>query len=122
MSQFAIAGIHTSPRDAQYEISNLTTVHDDILKRWNLPNVIIMGDFNAGCSYVNKWSEVELARKRNFFWLIVNNQDTTSTDTTECAYDRIVVTGNQMLEAIDPENVHVFRYDEEYNLTLNTVS
>lgn len=57
-------------------------------------NVMILGDLNAGCSYVTikGWRAVRLRSDPNFHWLIGDKQDTTVREKTHCAYDRSVTT------------------------------
>ena len=84
---FVAIGIHTSPSDAPSEISHLVDVYDDAITRTGVKDAIIMGDFNAGCKYVQDWSPIRLASDRRFYWLINDLADTT-TKATECPYDR----------------------------------
>uniref|UniRef100_H0V4D4 Uncharacterized protein n=1 Tax=Cavia porcellus TaxID=10141 RepID=H0V4D4_CAVPO len=53
-------------------------------------DVILMGDFNAGCSYVtsSQWSSIRLRTNPAFQWLIPDTADTTVTS-THCPYDRL---------------------------------
>ena len=52
-------------------------------------NIILMGDFNADCSYVPKTKLKKLAlRSKGFHWLIPDEWDTTVAS-TNCAYDRL---------------------------------
>ena len=55
-----------------------------------LQNIVLLGDFNAGCDYVvdSKWQEIRLFTDKNFHWLIKNDADTTVAVTTKCPYDR----------------------------------
>ena len=76
------------PTDAVTEIDHLVDVYDDAKTRFGINDAIIMGDFNAGCTYVNDdWSSIRLATDHRFYWLINDVKDTTSAS-TECAYDR----------------------------------
>lgn len=75
-----------------------------------------MGDFNGGCSYVEDWSKVHLARDPRFYWIIDHSKDTTA-ESSDCPYDRIVVSGNELLDNILPHSGGVFYYDEEFNLS-----
>ena len=56
---------------------------------------MLMGDFNADCSYVtsSEWSSIRLWSDDRFVWLVDNDLDTTTT-TTHCAYDRLDNTGH----------------------------
>ena len=80
--------IHTSPDHAVEEINALKDVHDDIKSQWSLNDILIMGDFNADCSYVSnkKMSELVL-NTPDYKWWILDDVDTTVSD-TNCAYDR----------------------------------
>ena len=91
MTDFALAAIHTSPSKAASEIDRLVDVYDDIKQRWKLKDVMILGDFNSGCSYVrtSSWPKIRLATDRRFYWLIPNDADTT-VGRSDCAYDRYV--------------------------------
>ena len=91
MTDFALAAIHTSPSKAVSEIDRLVDVYDDITQRWKLKDVMILGDFNSGCSYVrtSSWPKIRLATDRRFYWLIPNDADTT-VGRSDCAYDRYV--------------------------------
>lgn len=57
-------------------------------------NVIILGDLNAGCSYITTkgWRAMRLRSDPKFHWLIGDEQDTTVREKTHCAYDRSVST------------------------------
>ena len=120
VQDFAIAGIHTSPRDATNEISNLTLVYDAIQRKWNLHDAIIMGDFNAGCDYVKEWDSVRLAKDDGFYWIIDHSLDTTA-EKSDCPYDRIVVAGRKMIPNVLPHSGGVFHYDEELDLSSSEV-
>lgn len=55
-------------------------------------NVVILGDLNAGCSYVTArgWRALRLRTDPKFHWLIGDEEDTTVREKTRCAYDRSV--------------------------------
>jgi len=88
--------IHTKPGDETIgEISALHNVVNTYLENnSDEQEVVILGDFNAACSYVssNELSNSPLAHS-NYTWLIENNVDTTVSD-SYCAYDRIVTNGD----------------------------
>ena len=91
----SLVTIHTKPGAALSEINALPYVVDTYLE--NNPNeseIVILGDFNAACSYVssNELSNSPLAHS-NYTWVIENNVDTTVSD-SYCAYDRIVTNGD----------------------------
>ncbi|XP_048741682.2 deoxyribonuclease-1-like [Ostrea edulis] len=114
---FVVTGIHAKPADAVAEIGFLENVYYDVYNHWRISNVVVMGDFNADCSYA---SEAKLSGKTfysdpKFHWLIDWDADTT-TSSTDCAYDRIVVTGSRMVASVIPSTADVFRFDLALNL------
>ena len=64
-------------------------MYDDAVKRLGTSDVIIMGDFNAACSYIgdSDWGSIRLATEKKFQWLISECIDTTVAGSL-CAYDR----------------------------------
>ncbi|KAK2548008.1 Deoxyribonuclease-1 [Acropora cervicornis] len=118
VSDFAMVGIHTSPSEAVSEIDHLVDVYDDIVRRWKLKDVIILGDFNGGCSYVTKsrWKVIRLATDRRFYWLFSDHVDTTVAK-SDCPYDRMVVAGYNMIRGVFAESAKAFHFDKAYNLT-----
>ncbi|XP_036683096.1 deoxyribonuclease-1 isoform X2 [Balaenoptera musculus] len=89
IKEFAIVPLHAAPSDAVAEIDSLYDVYLDVWQKWDLENIMLMGDFNAGCSYVtpSQWSSIRLHKSPHFQWLIPDTADTTVTS-THCAYDR----------------------------------
>merc|ERR1719422_99829 len=71
----------------------------------------MMGDFNAGCSYVTRseWEDVRLRHDARFTWLIGDDADTT-TGASECPYDRFVLAGNQMKRAAVPGSAGIYDF------------
>ena len=98
----------------------MTNVYDDIVTKWGLHDVMILGDFNAGCNYVKHWDRIKLAKDNRFYWLLDNSKDTT-TEKTDCPYDRIVVAGDKLIGAVLPRSARVFRYDEVYDINQTQV-
>ena len=49
-----------------------------------------MGDFNADCSYVSSkdWTKIVLREDDSLWWVVDDNEDTTVSVNTDCAYDR----------------------------------
>ncbi|KAG2455872.1 DNAS1 protein, partial [Polypterus senegalus] len=89
ISEFAIIPQHTSPDEAVKEIDALYDVCRETTSQWKSDNILLMGDFNADCSYVrpSDWSKIRLRSNLQFEWLISDSIDTTVTN-TNCAYDR----------------------------------
>ncbi|KAE8293364.1 Deoxyribonuclease gamma [Larimichthys crocea] len=119
VKDFVLIGQHTCPRNAMKEIDQLYTVFKGIHKMWKTDNVMILGDLNAGCSYVTikGWRAVRLRSDPNFHWLIGDKQDTTVREKTHCAYDRIIVHGREMNSCIVPGSAQPFNFKETFHLT-----
>ncbi|XP_053411317.1 deoxyribonuclease-1 isoform X1 [Nycticebus coucang] len=116
--EFAIVPLHAAPTDAVAEIDALYDVYLDVRQKWDMKDIMLMGDFNAGCSYVNpsQWPSIRLRMHSAFQWLIPDSADTTTTS-THCAYDRIVVSGTQLQGAIVPDSAAPFDFQAAYGLS-----
>ncbi|XP_051823692.1 deoxyribonuclease-1 [Antechinus flavipes] len=121
VKEFVIAPLHAAPNDAVVEIDALYDVYLDIRQKWNTENILFMGDFNAGCSYVtpSHWPSIRLRTSPAFQWLISDTTDTTVTS-TDCAYDRIVVSGTELQRAIVPGSATTFDFQAAYKLSDET--
>ncbi|XP_072459360.1 deoxyribonuclease-1 [Notamacropus eugenii] len=118
VKEFVIVPLHAAPDDAVAEIDALYDVYLDIYQKWKTKDILFMGDFNADCSYVtsSQWSSIRLRTDPAFQWLIPDTADTTAT-TTNCAYDRIVVSGTKLQSAIVSGSVNVFDFQTAYKLS-----
>ncbi|KAG9328641.1 hypothetical protein JZ751_014448 [Albula glossodonta] len=114
--EFTLIPQHTSPDDAVKEIDALYDVVAETRARWNTDNIMLLGDFNAGCNYVvgSEWQQIRLHTDKSFHWLIPDSADTTVTH-TNCPYDRIVTTA-PMTKAVVPGSAEVFDYMVALNL------
>ncbi|XP_033745367.1 deoxyribonuclease-1-like 2 [Pecten maximus] len=112
---FVVTGLHAKPADAVSEIELMVDVYQDALDEFNNANMIIMGDFNADCSYAKDYELEPLAfySDSTFDWLTPWNADTTTSENTDCAYDRIVVTGS-LKHAV--YGTSVYNFEETYDL------
>ncbi|TDH10615.1 hypothetical protein EPR50_G00077580 [Perca flavescens] len=119
VKDIVLIGQHTCPRNAMKEINELYSVFKGIYKKWKTDNVIILGDLNAGCSYVTikGWRAVRLRSDPKFRWLIGDEQDTTVREKTHCAYDRIIVHGREIISSIVPGSAQPFNFKENFHLT-----
>jgi len=97
--QFSTINIHTKPENAVAEIDELVDVYDDAVSKLKNANVLILGDFNAGCSYVPqyRWASIRLFTQSRFRWLMETGTPTAVK--TDCPYDRFVVAGDWLLSA-----------------------
>jgi hypothetical protein len=92
-------------------------------KAFRSKNQIILGDFNAGGTYVSgdgggDFDRVRLRSDRKFHWLIPDHMDTTATNTL-AAYDRIVAFGD-MKQRVDPSSAMAWRYDEDPDFNVDS--
>jgi len=85
---FVILNVHIKPEDAQEEIKALPDVVDWAKQQYLINDVFIMGDLNMDCHYFNKFN----ITMTNYVWLISEKIDTTVSPTTDCSYDRIIMT------------------------------
>ncbi|XP_074653956.1 deoxyribonuclease-1-like [Tubulanus polymorphus] len=117
VEDFALIATHTRPDDVVNELNNLTLVYEKVRKMWDLEDIMILGDFNADCDFLKSrdWPKVTLSRDHRFYWLLDNCADTT-TGNTDCAYDRFVVAGVNLQDAVVPGLTNIYRFDEIYNL------
>lgn len=110
---FVLVDIHTDPDEASEEIPSLMQVYEYAEQTYQDPDIIILGDFNADCKYYNE-NNMMTPLRIQFRWLIDNSQDTT-TKSSRCTYDRILIP-----KATDEDytgNSGVFHYDDYFSLT-----
>ncbi|KAF3829028.1 hypothetical protein GH733_003292 [Mirounga leonina] len=119
VKDFVIVPLHTTPETSVKEIDKLADVYWDVKRRWKAENFIFMGDFNAGCSYVPKkaWKNIRLRTDPRFVWLIRDQEDTTVKGSTSCAYDRIVLRGQEIISSVVPKSNSTFNFQKVYELT-----
>jgi len=109
--------IHTKPDDAVAEISALVAVYDDARTRSTDDDAILMGDFNADCSYVSAsdWNNIALKTDQRFEWLIDLSVDTT-VKTTDCTYNHFVIT-DTLQTKVQTGSAKVFDFAAAYGMT-----
>ncbi|XP_037654932.1 deoxyribonuclease gamma [Choloepus didactylus] len=119
IKDFVIIPLHTTPETSIKEIDELADVYIDVKRRWKAENFIFMGDFNADCSYVPRksWKSIRLRIDPRFVWLIGDQEDTTVKGSTNCAYDRIVLRGQEIISSVVPDSNRVFDFQKAYKLT-----
>lgn len=95
---FFLTAIHTKPGSSitYLELNALVNVYDQATNMFRTTNGVILGDFNAGCSYLSKtrYRSLDLVTDSRFTWLIGNDADTT-TASSVCPYDRYNVIVSQ---------------------------
>lgn len=112
--EFIAIGIHVKPDDVINELNHLDNVFDFAENYWKIDNSIIMGDFNADCSYLSNTQEnnLDLKTDNRFTWHIDTNMDTTLA-TSSCAYDRIITTGSISNKI---NEIEIFNFKTFFNL------
>lgn len=85
--------------------------------------MLFLGDFNADCKYVkaHDWPSIRLRSSEVFKWLIPDSADTT-VGNSDCAYDRIVVSGAHLRRSLKPQSASVHNFQEEFDLDQTQVS
>jgi hypothetical protein len=122
IGSFTLISAHIDPDHAPAEISALVDVYNVSVKRWNITDSFLLGDFNADCDYVSikwDWPKILLWTDKRFTWLIDHDSDTNVAAKTSCAYDRIVVAGENLLGKIVNGSIGVFKFDKVYNLSVD---
>ncbi|XP_026788767.2 deoxyribonuclease gamma [Pangasianodon hypophthalmus] len=119
VKDLVLVPVHTKPEDSEKEIDELYDVCMAVRKKWKTDNIMILGDFNADGSYVSKkeMKAMRIYTDKNFHWLITDKEDTTTSTKNDHTYDRIVVYGQTMLDAVVPNSAKPFNFQQEYGLT-----
>ena len=116
--KFAVIGAHIRPSDVPAELDALVDVYDSMLTTTDNPNALLMGDFNADCSYLSNTAErnARLFNDPRFTNLLESGVDTTVKD-SYCAYDRIIAAGDSLKAIVVEGSATVYRYDEILQLS-----
>ncbi|CAL8338030.1 unnamed protein product [Merluccius merluccius] len=119
LQDLVLVPVHTKPQDSDKELDELYDVFLHMKTKWKTDNVMILGDFNADGAYVSKkdMKTIRIRSDANFHWLIADNVDTTASTGNDHTYDRIVVYGQDMLEAVVPNSAKPFNFQKAYGLT-----
>jgi endonuclease/exonuclease/phosphatase family metal-dependent hydrolase len=91
---FVLITIHTTPERAVEEIGSLDEVVKWAQKKYaGETEFIVVGDFNASCTYA-KPAELDRLNIRgpNYFWIVPDDVKTNLSAKSDCAYDRFVLT------------------------------
>ncbi|CAF2458095.1 unnamed protein product [Rotaria sp. Silwood2] len=110
-------GAHLKPDSVYEEFRHLRTVIEQLKET---SSIILLGDFNADCSYLNNAKKKEMRNTyfNEFQWLI---DDRTETNLLEsCSYDRIIVSsGINQWKKINwkPKTNGTFQFDKKFKLT-----
>jgi hypothetical protein len=85
IDEVSLLGLHAKPDNAFEELQLLSGVYRSVRSQEN----VILGDFNADCSYLSAAAENAL-RLKDLSWLVTRGSDTNTTSSSSCAYDRII--------------------------------
>ncbi|XP_052615080.1 deoxyribonuclease-1-like 2 [Peromyscus californicus insignis] len=115
--ELVLIPLHAAPHQAVAEIDALYDVYLDVIDKWNTDDMLFLGDFNADCKYVkaHDWGSIRLRSSEVFKWLIPDSADTT-VGNSDCAYDRIVVSGAHLRRSLKPQSASVHNFQEEFGL------
>jgi len=91
-----IYSVHVKSSDAVDEISELEDLVEDEADEED--NIIILGDLSASCDEYDRDEEDDFS---DWDWVIDDNDDTTSSEDSDCAYDRIIINDNVKDSHID---------------------
>ncbi|CAF0742916.1 unnamed protein product [Adineta steineri] len=80
--------------------------------------ILIMGDFNADCTYISLTRQGTL-RSIDFadFTWVINNEVKTNTRQT-CTYDRIFINGDKFVKAIVPRSNTTVDFPQRFGMTM----
>ena len=116
---FVLATVHIKPDDARAEIDELVYVMKYGRDRFpSQEDVIVLGDFNADCSYFNESTDTSPARGPDYNWAIGDELDT-NVASSECTYDRIIFS-HTVTDEDYTGNHGVFRFDAVLGLDAST--
>ncbi|XP_067320938.1 deoxyribonuclease gamma-like [Anolis sagrei] len=116
---FVLIVHHASPREAARELNLLFDMCEELMEQWKTENVMVLGDLNAAGAYIpaNAWAGIRLRHDLGFHWLISDMEDTTVSHRTCCAYDRIIVHGEELLGAVVPRSAKAFNFTQALGLS-----
>lgn len=119
LKDLVLIPVHTKPEDSVKELDELYDVFQNVKEKWKTDNIMILGDFNADGSYVSNknMKKIRIRSDKNFHWLITDDVDTTANTSNDNTYDRIVVYGDDMLDAVVPGSAVPFNFQKAYKLT-----
>jgi len=80
--------------------------------------IIIAGDFNADCSYISNTRQklLQTIFFADFHWVITNEHKTNTRQT--CTYDRIIINGQNFIDAIVPNSNTTVHIGNIYGMTM----
>lgn len=115
--EIIFVGVHLKPDNVYNEFRLLRQVVDGFKMK---SSVILLGDFNADCAYLNNAKKKEMKAKyfNDFQWLIDDHIETNLLQS--CSYDRLLVSSDEnRWKKINwkPKTNGVFAFDKKFHLT-----
>jgi len=121
VTDFFMIGIHATPDkiETNKEIASLIDVYEDARRKFQIDDAIMMGDMNADCGYMSALNRKNnaLVKDHRFVWLIGDDVDTT-TKSTNCAYDRVIVAGKNMIAHVGKAEPYDFKTRDKLDSVL----
>ncbi|XP_073323473.1 deoxyribonuclease-1-like [Pagrus major] len=118
VKKLVLIPVHTKPDSAETELSALDDVVKAVRSNLRTDNIMILGDFNADGRYLSKKKKEKVSIfSPPYCWLIDDDADTTSSNNNDHTYDRIVVYGEDMYDAVVPDSAQPFNFQREYSLS-----
>lgn len=117
---YGLIALHAKPDAAVSEVNQAAFAYDAFRNATGIDSAFVIGDLNADCSYASdeELRATQLCADTRFSWLIPDGADTT-TGSTDCAYDRIVVRG-PIAQSIDVPAV--YHFDQHLRLSAASYS
>tara|TARA_Y100000766_G_scaffold245633_1_gene225637 strand:- start:3141 stop:4112 length:972 start_codon:yes stop_codon:yes gene_type:complete len=95
LQDITLITLHTKPANAVNETASLHNVVETYKENTTVSDIVVLGDFNADCSYASTYELNQLdIRDPDYLWVVPDSADTTFSENTHCAYDRIVLTSD----------------------------
>ncbi|KAL5960475.1 Deoxyribonuclease gamma [Taenia solium] len=119
--KLGVLAVHIDPDDVKREMDALHEVANECERSVGNENLIILGDMNADCKYLPERDrkQLRLRTDHRYKWLIGDGVDTTVAK-SDCAYDRVIVRGNKLVERI--QSSRPFNFQKALKLPLKEVS
>ncbi|CAL8072403.1 unnamed protein product [Calicophoron daubneyi] len=116
--EFSMFVVHIDPDKVFEELEALYDVVQQKQREKKIKNLIIAGDMNADCGYLQRKRKriLKLRNDAKFKWIIPDGFDTTVSD-KNCAYDRIILYGDEIIKAVNLSTVQAYRFDEKLFLS-----
>lgn len=111
--------IHLKPSNVLNESLALRPVINEIYK--TNKNILIMGDMNFDCKYMSGVKKQTVRNELSEFTFYINDDVSTTTSTSLCALDRILISGDLMKNSVVPNSNQTYLYYKEFDMTLEEV-